>query len=277
LTGLSSMLPIIHIFAILTLIRIVFITFLFSISLRFFHNAKFHRYCHAENFESVNIWVQRRYLSCNRLVCLFDVRVNFQVLPLENKMRSPQHMVGCCGVISTTVLFVGIIYVCTGILGYVTYGERILGSITLNLTNSPLDLSVKVMLMVMTYCGYLIPYYPVVEMIWISIEPHLHRVNRCVKSALNLSLRYTVVILSFALAYWIPNFKEIIPFIGVTTGMMSALVFPALLECIVFFDDWKRDSIAKLVYNTTIDVVYIVLGLLFIAVGTYTNYRMISS
>ncbi|KAJ1345905.1 hypothetical protein KIN20_000539 [Parelaphostrongylus tenuis] len=189
------------------------------------------------------------------------------VLPIENKMRSPQHMVGFFGVISTAVIFVGIVYVIIGSLGYITYGERVLGSITLNLTNSPLDLSVKVMLTLMTYCGYLIQHYPIVEMLWISIERHLHGRNQCVKSALNYAIRYTVVILSFALAYSIPNIKQMIPFVGVTTGMMLALVFPALLEFIVFYDDWRKESTLKFLYNIIVNVVYMVLGLLFVVLA----------
>ncbi|EYB95766.1 hypothetical protein Y032_0156g3136 [Ancylostoma ceylanicum] len=59
------------------------------------------------------------------------------VLPLENKMRKPQDMLGFFGVISISVAFIFAVYVITGFLGYLTYGDHLKGSITLNLTNSP--------------------------------------------------------------------------------------------------------------------------------------------
>ncbi|VDK51329.1 unnamed protein product [Cylicostephanus goldi] len=57
------------------------------------------------------------------------------VLALENKMRKPQDMLGPCGVISGVVVMLSILYAVTGFLGYVSYGESLRGSITLNLTN----------------------------------------------------------------------------------------------------------------------------------------------
>ncbi|ETN75299.1 hypothetical protein NECAME_12489 [Necator americanus] len=59
------------------------------------------------------------------------------VLPLENKMRKPEDMLGFFGVISISNFLIGFLYGTTGLLGYITYGENLKGSITLNLTNSP--------------------------------------------------------------------------------------------------------------------------------------------
>ncbi|RCN32212.1 transmembrane amino acid transporter protein [Ancylostoma caninum] len=59
------------------------------------------------------------------------------VLPLENKMRKPQDMLGFFGVISISVAFICTVYVTVGFLGYLTYGHDLKGSITLNLDNSP--------------------------------------------------------------------------------------------------------------------------------------------
>ena len=53
-----------------------------------------------------------------------------QILPLENKMKTPKNFsrVLCCALI-----FVTIIYVVTGTLGYLAFGNNIEDSITLNL------------------------------------------------------------------------------------------------------------------------------------------------
>ncbi|KHJ75746.1 hypothetical protein OESDEN_24638 [Oesophagostomum dentatum] len=83
--------------------------------------------------------------------------------------------------------------------------------------------------------------------------------------------------MSFGFAYAIPDFKDIIPFIGVTSGMMLALVFPPLLELVVFTGVWRRGNVIKMVFNVILDMIYIVLGVLFVIVGIYSNYKIMSN
>lgn len=55
------------------------------------------------------------------------------VLPNENKMKRPEHMLGYCGVVSVAVCFITLLYTMVGALGYAQYGEETKGSVTLNL------------------------------------------------------------------------------------------------------------------------------------------------
>lgn len=55
------------------------------------------------------------------------------VLPVENTMASPQHFLGCPGVLNITMSIVVLLYMIMGFLGYVRYGNEAKGSITLNL------------------------------------------------------------------------------------------------------------------------------------------------
>jgi solute carrier family 36 (proton-coupled amino acid transporter) len=57
----------------------------------------------------------------------------FQVMPLENNMKTPQHFIGICGVLNQGMAGVTLIYIFLGFLGYLKYGDDALGSITLNL------------------------------------------------------------------------------------------------------------------------------------------------
>ncbi|ETN72448.1 hypothetical protein NECAME_18843 [Necator americanus] len=132
------------------------------------------------------------------------------------------------------------------------------------------------MLLLMTYCGYLIQHYPVVDMLMKPIEHRFESSPRYVILLVEYIIRYAVVFLTFGLAYAIPNFKEIIPFVGVTTGMMLALVFPPLLETVVFFNQWRRGNTFMLVFNVTINIFYIILGILFVIVGIISNVRILS-
>ncbi|XGW13060.1 hypothetical protein V3C99_013587 [Haemonchus contortus] len=193
------------------------------------------------------------------------------VLPLENKMRHPEKMLGFFGVITTSVAFVGVLYAAVAILGYITYGSDLHGSITLNLTNKPLDLSVKIMLLLMTYCGYLIQHYPIFQMIWPLMRRCVDRAPKCLSWTANYTLRYATVILSFLLAISIPNLEEIIPIIGVTTGMLLAFVFPAVIESVVFWEQWRKRGCFVLIPNIILNIIYTLLGILFLVIGVHAN------
>lgn len=65
---------------------------------------------------------------------------NSQVLPLENKLKEPHRMVGATGVLSVGMTVVSCVYAISGFFGYLTYGEKVRGSITLNLPDSLLVL-----------------------------------------------------------------------------------------------------------------------------------------
>lgn len=55
------------------------------------------------------------------------------VMSLENNMKTPQHFIGCPGVLNTGMAFVVVLYATVGFLGYLHYGPETKGSITLNL------------------------------------------------------------------------------------------------------------------------------------------------
>lgn len=55
------------------------------------------------------------------------------VMPLENKMKQPQHFLGCPGVLYTAMTFVVTLYTVIGFFGYMRYGSETAGSITYNI------------------------------------------------------------------------------------------------------------------------------------------------
>ncbi|XP_014680517.1 PREDICTED: proton-coupled amino acid transporter 2-like [Priapulus caudatus] len=59
------------------------------------------------------------------------------VLPLENKMKSPEDFAGLTGVLNTSMTLVAAMYIMVGFYGYLKYGDDVLGSITLNLPHEP--------------------------------------------------------------------------------------------------------------------------------------------
>lgn len=55
------------------------------------------------------------------------------VLPLENNMKTPQDFGGMTGVLNTGMIIVACLYTAVGFFGYLKYGDKVEGSITLNL------------------------------------------------------------------------------------------------------------------------------------------------
>lgn len=54
-------------------------------------------------------------------------------MPVENSMENPQRFLGCPGVLNITMTIVVSLYAILGVFGYLTYGEAVMGSITLNI------------------------------------------------------------------------------------------------------------------------------------------------
>ena len=72
-------------------------------------------------------------ISSNFSTILFAIQGIRFVLPIENKMKHPQHFLGTCGVVSQAIAFLSILYIATGFFGYARYGDDTKASITLNL------------------------------------------------------------------------------------------------------------------------------------------------
>lgn len=56
---------------------------------------------------------------------------------MENKLKHPNDMIGVTGVLSTGMGFVSILYAAAGFYGYIVYGDKVEGSIALNLPKEP--------------------------------------------------------------------------------------------------------------------------------------------
>jgi len=54
-------------------------------------------------------------------------------MPLENNMKTPQHLIGCPSVLNIGMFVVVLLYATVGYFGYQQYGSSTAGSITLNL------------------------------------------------------------------------------------------------------------------------------------------------
>jgi proton-coupled amino acid transporter len=54
-------------------------------------------------------------------------------MPLENSMKNPDHFINKLGILNIAMAIVIFLYAVIGFLGYVRFGDEVLGSVTLNL------------------------------------------------------------------------------------------------------------------------------------------------
>jgi len=54
-------------------------------------------------------------------------------MPIENKMQTPEDLLGYIGIINFGMTIVAVLYASVGFYGYLQFGDNVLGSITLNL------------------------------------------------------------------------------------------------------------------------------------------------
>lgn len=54
-------------------------------------------------------------------------------MPVENNMKTPQHFLGCPGVLNITMTIVVSLYAVIGVFGYLAFGDKTGASVTLNI------------------------------------------------------------------------------------------------------------------------------------------------
>lgn len=64
---------------------------------------------------------------------LFALEAIGVILPLENEMKTPNAFGGSVGVLNRAMVVIVSLYIGMGLFGYMKFGPKVLGSITLNL------------------------------------------------------------------------------------------------------------------------------------------------
>lgn len=180
------------------------------------------------------------------------------VLPLKNSMNEPEKF---GRVLNLGMTVVTIMYISLGVVGFITFGESICGSITLNLPEEVLYISVKVMYSAAIFVTYAIQFYVPMSILYWPPGDERYRVWK------DLILRTFLVALTCLLAVAIPDLGDFIALIGACASSLLALVFPPLIECLTMRNSAKV-TLAK-------NVLIMSFGLLGAVFGTYTSIRSV--
>uniref|UniRef100_A0A8R1HY68 Aa_trans domain-containing protein n=1 Tax=Caenorhabditis japonica TaxID=281687 RepID=A0A8R1HY68_CAEJA len=209
-------------------------------------------------------------LAAGALIYSFEGQA--MVLPLENSLKYPKDMTGISGVLSTAMNLVTVLYAFLGFFGYVTFGPKVQGSLTLNLPNSVLTVSIKGLLVLKIFFGSAIQLFVIVQMLLPSLRQRFSEERVWLHRLLPYGLRFVLMLISLCLALVVPNLMQIIPLVGITSGLLISLILPSFLDCMVFLPVFKKRGEMKQFYQKlTINVCLFVLGWLFLGSGVYSS------
>lgn len=187
------------------------------------------------------------------------------VMPVENEMKSPQHFLGCPGVLNSTMVFVTLLYGIMGVFGYLKYGEGVLGSVTLNLPQDEiLALIAKVLIATAVFFTYCLQMYAPMDIMWTRLSDKVSiRYHNISQIALRtLSVTFTVV-----LAVVVPDLELLIGLVGAIFFSTLGLLIPAVVQTVY---RWER-GLGPLNYILWKNILLIVFYLIVLLTGCYTS------
>ncbi|XP_055377112.1 proton-coupled amino acid transporter-like protein pathetic [Condylostylus longicornis] len=167
-------------------------------------------------------------------ITIFAMEAIGVVMPLENNMKTPQHFVGICGVLSQGMSGVTLIYMFLGFLGYLRYGDDTRESITLNLPVNEVPAQiVKVFIGLAVYCTFGLQFYVCLQIVWDGVK------DKCTKRPLmvNYVIRTVLVTAAVVLAVAVPSIAPFMGLIGAFCFSILGLLLPVFIEMVVYWDD----------------------------------------
>ncbi|XP_034255535.1 proton-coupled amino acid transporter 1 isoform X2 [Thrips palmi] len=190
------------------------------------------------------------------------------VMPLRNEMKNPRDFSRPLGVMNVGSVFIGVLLVSLGSVGYLKFGDAVKGSLTLNLEQT----SVLCQVLRVSLCLGIMGTYPLqayvpIEILWPSIERRFRPLRH--PALAELALRACVVLFTFLLAESIPRLNLFISLVGALSSSALAFVFPPLLDWA-----WRWHGDPKLSLRTHItNAVILAVGLLVTGWGTYAALK----
>ncbi|XP_015041474.1 proton-coupled amino acid transporter-like protein CG1139 isoform X2 [Drosophila persimilis] len=189
------------------------------------------------------------------------------ILPLRNSMRKPENFSSRFGVLNSTMFFTTALFIFTGFVSYVRWGEDVAGSITLNLVvEDVLSQVVKVVAALGVFLGYPIQFFVMMKILW----PPLKRSNSCAQKypiSMQVALRFVMVMMTFGVALVVPQLNLFISLIGALCSTCLAFVIPVLIDFVV------RAQVPKGLghWSYAKNLLILAVALLGIVTGTYQS------
>ncbi|KMZ10285.1 proton-coupled amino acid transporter-like protein CG1139 isoform X1 [Drosophila simulans] len=189
------------------------------------------------------------------------------ILPLRNSMRRPEKFSTRFGVLNSTMFFTTALFIFTGFVSYVRWGEEVAGSITLNLVvEEVFSQVVKVIAALGVFLGYPIQFFVMIKILW----PPLKRSSNCSQKypiTSQVCLRFFMVMMTFGVALVVPKLNLFISLIGALCSTCLAFVIPVLIDFVTRAQVPKALGVWSYIKN----ILILTVAVLGIVTGTYQS------
>lgn len=216
---------------------------------------------------------ERHYITNGTQMALFFGTALFAfegialILPLRNKMRNPENFTSTFGVLNVTVGMITLLFIFTGFIGYMRWGEDVDGSITLNLNaEEVMSQVVKIVAAMGVFFGYPIQFFILIKIIWKPMKESCG-VAQSYPITVQVVLRFIMVMCTFGVAVIVPKLGLFISLIGALCSTSLALLIPVIIDFVLRAGVPK--ALTTWVYLKNMAIVLI--ALLGIATGTYQS------
>ncbi|XP_063823654.1 proton-coupled amino acid transporter-like protein CG1139 [Ostrinia nubilalis] len=162
--------------------------------------------------------------------CLFAMEGIGVVMPIENEMTKPKQFLGCPGVLNIAMSAVVLLYGFVGFVGYLSYGEDVKGSLTLNLpADEILAQTAKILVACVMILSYALVYYVPVDVVWRRVQDKIPaRFHWCSVAGIRLA----GVFLTVGFATAIPRIELFMELVGAVCLSIMGLLLPAVTETV---------------------------------------------
>lgn len=166
-------------------------------------------------------------------IVIFAMEAIGVVMPLENSMKTPQNFIGICGVLNKGMSGVTLVYILLGFMGFVKYGDKALGSITLNLPIDEIPAQVvKVLIALAVFCTFGLQFYVCLEIGWDAIKEKFTKRPLLV----NYMMRTILVTAAVLLAVAVPTIGPFVGLLGAFCFSILGLLVPVFIEMVTYWE-----------------------------------------
>ncbi|GFG39620.1 hypothetical protein Cfor_02894 [Coptotermes formosanus] len=207
------------------------------------------------------------------------------VLPLRNEMMKPEQFTKRFGVLNIGMTVVTCLLLVMGFLGYLKYGDKVEGSLTLNLPQEDIQCSdaniikdssvcslaqaVQLTISVGVLFSYALQMYVPIEILWPQIQKRWGPFKY--SSLTEIIFRSSLVLVTFILAEAIPHLGLFISLVGAVSSTALALFFPAVMDLAT---NWES-GLGPFKWLLWKDGFIIFIGLVGFSTGTYASLEAI--
>ncbi|XP_071485365.1 neutral amino acid uniporter 4-like [Diadema antillarum] len=194
------------------------------------------------------------------------------VLPLENKTQHPEDFPKVLVIGMSVVAF---LYLTTGTLGYLCFGNTLKDTVTVYLPTTGLYTATKLFFVGAIFISYGLQFYVPLSFVWPPVRNKLHDWTHSERydTLAEYAFRTLLVLITMTLAVAIPQLPLFISLVGAAASSNLALIFPPIIEELTYayrgYDTFV--NIRRLVKN----VIICVLGLVGFGAGTYVSIQAI--